>query len=149
MTASVEAPVLPQGFIHRPELSREATSRDLQSAPRHHWFYFPHSYSYRLVDRILDHWALPVEGVVADNFAGAGTTLLTARARGLTVVGFDLSPLAVTVANAKIAPYNQAELALGLHSVLDAPVVEPPEVPDRLAKGFNSAKKFSTRRRVR
>ena len=46
MTSSTAALALPAGFSSRPELSREATSRDLEFAPRHRWFYFPHSYSY-------------------------------------------------------------------------------------------------------
>ena len=136
MTSSAGAILLPPGFRYRPELSREATSRDLDSAPRHRWFYFPHSYSYRLVNRILDHWQLPDGSLVADNFAGAGTTLLAARERRLAVLGFDVSPLAITVANAKVASYDVADLARGLQNILNGGVVDPPEVPARLSRAF-------------
>ena len=75
MTVAADSTALPE-FSYRPELAAAATSRDLRSAPRHRWVYFPHSYSYRLVKMILDHWDFPREGVVADNFSGSGTTLL-------------------------------------------------------------------------
>ena len=76
MYATATASNMPHGFSHRPELASAATPEDLKGAPRHRWFYFPHSYSYRLVDTILAHWQFSSGGVVADNFVGAGTTLL-------------------------------------------------------------------------
>ena len=109
----------PPGFKHCPELASAATSRDLKTAPRHRWFYFPHSYSYRLVNAILDHWQFPLEGTLVDNFAGSGTTLLAARERGMSALGFDLSPLAVTVTNAKVAGYRERPLERGLASILE------------------------------
>ena len=97
---------LPEGFQYRLDLGPMATSRDLQEAPRHRWFYFLHSYSYRLVEEILDEWSLPAGATLVDNFAGSGTTLLTARMRSLVSYGYDLSPLAVTVSKAKTASYS-------------------------------------------
>ena len=91
-----DAVALPPAFEYRPELAPSATSRELKAAPRHRWYYFPHSFSHRLVGKVLDHWDFSANGTLADNFVGSGTTLLTARERGLTAVGFDLSPLAVT-----------------------------------------------------
>ena len=136
MQETVPVSSMPPGFTWRPELASAATPRDLKAAPRHRWFYFPHSYSYRLVNTILDHWQFPSRGVVADNFAGAGTTLLTARERGLSAVGFDLSALAVLVANAKTAPYDGRALDRGLRKILSAASSAPPQVPARLARAF-------------
>ena len=130
---------LPTGFAHHPGLAGAATSRELRSSPRHRWFYFPHSYSHRLVNDILDHWQFPPDGIVADNFAGSGTTLLTARERGLAAVGFDLSPLSVTVTNAKITSYDAGDLERGFQRVLGAASVAPPQVPARLAQAFTQA----------
>ena len=149
MTAAAKAVTAPPGFQHRPELAGAATSRDLKSAPRHRWFYFPHSYSYRLVNTILDHWQFPPEGILADNFAGSGTTLLAARERGgLSALGFDLSPLAVTVTNAKVAPYRERPLARALGSILEATPIAPPPVPERLSgtSGGRFTAKLATKR---
>ena len=123
---------LPAGFEYRSELAWAATSRELKAAPRHNWFYFPHSYSYRLVNEILDYWDFPQNGTLADNFSGSGTTLLTARQRGLLALGFDLSPLAVTVAKAKVASYKTGQLNRAMERVLAHPAGEVPQIPERL-----------------
>ena len=129
-------PPLPSGFDYRLELSKAATSKELRTLPRHRWFYFPHSFSHRLVDEALLLWALPKDAILADNFAGAGTTLLAARQNGLSAEGFDLSPLAVNVANAKIACYDPNQLKRGLQTILRAGPKDTPQVPERLSKAF-------------
>lgn len=129
-------PQLPPGFEYRLDLARAAPSRELKSAPRHRWFYFPHSYSHRLVHHILDYWAIPRGGRLADSFVGSGTTLLAARERGMSSVGFDLSPLAVTVANTKVARFDPEILQQGLHRILSGARREELEVPERLSKAF-------------
>ena len=113
-----DLPALPDGFHYTLDLAPMATSKDLHAAPRHRWFYFKHSYSYRLVERIMNTWTLPEGSVLVDNFVGSGTTLLTAQHRGVDAMGYDLSPLAVIVANAKTADYCRRELDDGLDRIL-------------------------------
>ncbi|MDE0102392.1 MAG: hypothetical protein OXN89_08425 [Bryobacterales bacterium] len=91
------------------------------------------------MNAILDHWQFPAGGVLADNFAGSGTTLLAARERGLAALGFDLSPLAVMVAKAKIAPYNERALDDGLSKILGCGSANSPQVPHRLSRAFTEA----------
>ena len=126
----------PTGFEYRSELAWAATSRELKAAPRHNWFYFPHSYSYRLVNEILDYWDFPQNGTLADNFSGSGTTLLAARQRGLLALGFDLSPLAVTVAKAKVASYKTGQLNRAFDKIIAHREGEFPQIPERLSKAF-------------
>ena len=128
--------VLPREFEYRPELARSATSRQLRSAPRHRWFYFPHSYSYRLVNEVLDYWCFRHDAILADNFAGSGTTLLAARERGLSALGFDLSPLAVMVTNTKTSFYEIDNLKIAFQQILDGGKVEAPQIPKRLSRAF-------------
>lgn len=139
MVAAVHESTTPLGFNHRPDLAATATSKDLRSAPRHRWFYFPHSYSYRLVNSVMDHWDLPSDGIVVDNFSGSGTTLLAARERGLTALGFDLSPLSVTVGAAKVASYSEPALARAFSKITAAATADSPQVPDRLSRAFTAA----------
>ena len=129
---------IPKEFSYRPDLATAATPRDLQLAPRHRWFYFPHSYSYRLVDEVLDYWDLQEGAVLADNFVGSGTTLLVARQREIPAMGYDLSPLAVTVSNAKIGAYRPKQLRNSLSRVLadDADVAIRTAPSDRLDRAF-------------
>ena len=134
-----DLPALPEGFRYALELASLATSRDLRTAPRHRWFHFKHSYSYRLVERILDAWALPDGSVLVDNFVGSGTTLLVAQDRGIDALGYDVSPLAVTIANAKTARYSKSELMEGLDRILSSLGVSAclVDFPKRLRDAFS------------
>lgn len=131
-------PNFPMGYDYRPDLRQAATAQDLKDAPRHRWFYFPHSYSPRLVHEIVEHWALPENPTLADNFVGSGTTLVVARERGLKAVGYDLSPLAVMAANAKVASYRAAQLKSTLNVILQSkgPDGKHTAIPKRLVRAF-------------
>ena len=137
------SPELPEGFEHRPGLRRAATSQDLGRAPRHRWLYFPHSYSPQLVHRILDHWALPEDAVIADSFVGSGTTLVVAREKGMGAVGYDLSPLSVMITNAKTGSYRPAQLGATLSELLRGADrgERPPDTPHRLERAFTEGER--------
>ena len=129
-------PLLSPPFGYRLDLARAATCWELKTAPRHRWFYFPHSFSHRLTNEVLTYWALSEGGTLADNFVGAGTSLVAARENGLSGEGFDLSPLSVKVTNAKIANYDCDELNRGLQTILSAIPNAVPQVPKRLSRAF-------------
>ncbi len=120
-------------------LSGAATSADLKSAPRHRWFYFPHSFSYQLIDEIFGFWELPQGSTVLDNFVGSGTTLLAAREKGMHVQGFDISPLAVTISNTKINTFDVDQLSSALTQILQCRSHTQAEVPERLQRAFTPA----------
>ncbi len=132
-------PRLPDGFEDRSDLARTATPRDLKRAPRHRWFFFPHSFSDQLVHEILDSWDLPSGAIVADNFVGSGTSLLVARERGFSTVGYDLSPLAVKVTNAKVAPYCPNQLQAVLEQIVSSrhEHQKSMDLPSRITKAFS------------
>lgn len=129
-------PQLPSRFKYRLDLASAATAKELRISPRHRWYYFPHSFSNRLIEEALSLWTLPGGGMLVDNFAGTGTTLLTARQNGLSSEGFDLSPLAVTAANTKIACYNPDQLYRSLNTILKAGPMDVPQIPERLSRAF-------------
>ncbi|MYB32618.1 MAG: hypothetical protein F4Y20_08910 [Acidobacteria bacterium] len=89
---------------------RWVTPKLLSGRPVHRWYVFPHSYTSELVDELIDEWGLGCQDVVLDPFSGAGTTLLAAKESGVSASGYDLSPLAVLVARAKVADYDIEEL---------------------------------------
>ncbi len=62
--------------------------------------------------------------------------MLTARERGLTALGFDISPLSVTVGTAKIASYHQNSLERAFRRILAATSVDPQQVSPRLSRAF-------------
>ena len=142
------SPQLPEGFELCPDLRRAATSQDLAKAPRHRWFYFPHSYSPQLVHKILKYWELPENATIADNFVGSGTTLVVAREMGMKAMGYDLSPLSVMITNAKIGSYKPAQLKSTLSEFLRGTGngERTADTPQRLERAFTEEELSKIRR---
>ncbi|MGE3795691.1 MAG: hypothetical protein AB7I38_17445 [Dehalococcoidia bacterium] len=86
------------------------TPKPLAGKPVHRWYVFPHSFTSELVHSLIDEWGLTSKDQLLDPFAGAGTTLLAAKEKGIPATGYDLSPLAVLAARVKIAGYKEARL---------------------------------------
>ena len=76
----------------------------------HRWYLFPHSFTDDLVHALIDEWDLNGHDKILDPFAGAGTTLLAAKERGIPSNGYDLSPLAVLASNTKTATFSRQRL---------------------------------------
>lgn len=89
---------------------RWVTPRPLEEKPVHRWYVFPHSFTSELVHALIAEWKLQTADKILDPFAGAGTTLLAAREKGISAAGYDLSPLATLAAQVKIEDYSVEEL---------------------------------------
>ena len=83
------------------------TPKGLRDKPIHRWLVFPHSYTPELAHALIEEWGLGSDDVVLDPFAGAGTTVLGAKERGVPATGYDLSPLAVLAARTKVSPLRR------------------------------------------
>ena len=86
------------------------TPKEAKSQPVHRWYLLPHSFTGDLVHALVDEWRLDETDCVLDPFAGAGTTLVAAKERGVPGFGYDLSPLAVLASNTKTATFCRAAL---------------------------------------
>lgn len=86
------------------------TPKPLAGKPIHRWYVFPHSYTSELVHALIDEWGLTSRDHILDPFAGAGTTLLAAKEKGIPATGYDLSPLAVLATRVKIANLKAGRL---------------------------------------
>lgn len=133
-------PKLPPKYKYKFDLRKAATPQLLKKHPIHRWFFFPHSYSPELVEAIIDHWRLPHGACLIDPFVGSGTTLLVAKQRQYSAIGFDLSPISLLVSNVKIRDYNAVEIRSCLDRVITKAEAEP-SVPvwdsDRFKKAFS------------
>jgi DNA modification methylase len=78
--------------------------------PIHNWFYFKEGFSRDFVGLMIDEFGLQSGSWVLDPFCGVGTTLLTARERGINSVGVDISPLFTFVSQVKLEDYDPKEL---------------------------------------
>ncbi len=86
------------------------TPKPLAGKPIHRWYVFPHSFTSELVHALISDWGLTSKDHILDPFAGAGTTLLAAKEKGVSATGYDLSPLAVLTARVKVTNYQEARL---------------------------------------
>lgn len=118
------------------------TPKFLLRQPIHRWYIFPHSFTAELVHQLLVEWNLGPNDHVLDPFAGAGTTLLAAKERGIPATGYDLSPLAVLASRVKTASYDPSRLEelwvtlqsslgrLSLRSTRDYPELVKQAIPE-------------------
>jgi site-specific DNA-methyltransferase (cytosine-N4-specific) len=90
--------------------SRWVTPKPLGTKPIHRWYVFPHSFTSELVHQLISDWGLGPNDHILDPFAGAGTTLLAAKEKGVPATGYDLSPLAVLAARTKVTNYQVSRI---------------------------------------
>ena len=78
---------------------------DNRSAPVHRWVPWIAGFSGAFVDSVLACYSSRAKnpGLVLDPFAGVGTTLVQAAARGYSVLGFEINPYASLAANVKLS----------------------------------------------
>ena len=104
------------------------TPRAARNQPVHRWHLFPHSFTSHLVHALIDEWGLDGQDAVLDPFAGAGTTLVAAKAKGVPACGHDLSPLAVLISNVKAANLSRNGLESTWLRLRGLPARFPPAV---------------------
>lgn len=97
-------------LTERAEWGQWVTPKPARTQRIHRWHLLPHSFTADLVHALFDEWRLNETDKILDPFAGAGTTLVAAKTRGIPCFGYDLSPLAVLASNTKTAGYCRAGL---------------------------------------
>ena len=75
----------------------------------HGYHRYPAKFIPQVAARLIEEHSQPND-IVADVFAGCGTTLVEAKMRGLRALGTDINPVATLITQAKIAPINPATL---------------------------------------
>jgi DNA modification methylase len=108
------------------------------------WYQLPESYSLPLVHDYMARYGVGPGQTVLDPFAGAGTTLLAAKLRGVDALGLEVNPFLSWAAAIKTRfEYDLPALREDVDRLLararvelDAPLDGPPALPDmpRLAR---------------
>src|SRR3989338_8817815 len=90
--------------------SRLSVNRDLtralvsfqanKTAPGYRWFKFKEGFSSALVEYVFNQLGIAA-GAVIDPFAGSGSTLFTASARGLDALGMEILPVGCAIIRAR------------------------------------------------
>lgn len=80
-------------------------SSDLRNHPIHRWYYYKEGFSPLLPAQLVQALGVGVNGIVADSFAGVGTTALSLRQHPKIkqVIGIEYSPFAAFVGSTKLA----------------------------------------------
>jgi DNA modification methylase len=110
-----------------PDLKELVTFIPNKKEPIHNWYLFKEGFSKQLVDILLDRFNVGKDSVVLEPFCGTGTTLLACKQRGISSIGFDVSPLFVFVSKVKTRDYDLKELKENI-SIASKWKFEKPEV---------------------
>lgn len=136
-------------FEERPDLGRFVTPSETKTKPIHNWFVYPHSFSPSLIKELIKQFNLREGDRIYDPFAGAGTTILTAKENNISAIGLDLLPVSVGLTTAKVTTYDLDALSKNIEAVkqlLASPIKlndKDPLVEMAKAKDSTIAKAFS------
>lgn len=75
----------------------------------HGYHRYPAKFLPNLVKKLIEDYTQPTD-IIADFFAGCGTTLVEAKVHGRQSIGVDINPVAELITNAKINPIDPNEL---------------------------------------
>ena len=127
------------GSRYRLDLARAATSRELKTDSPPSLVLLPPQFL-APVDRgnaLSIGPSLKMESL-ADNFAGAGTTLLAARQNGLSSLKDSICHRwRLTLPTPRLLATIPIQLRLGLRTVLTTNLKDAPQVPEALVKGIH------------
>lgn len=112
----------------------------------HDYFRYYGKFPSTVAAQLLEQFPAPKDGILLDNFAGSGTSLVEASLRGIKSVGIDINPLAVLSGKVKTSRYdtNNLERTYGKlsNSFFDLSIqISPDNLPDEsfLQKWFQES----------
>jgi DNA modification methylase len=111
MTPATPPPVAPAPPINIPALTIGSPKRNAREEVGWHGFFpyyagYPHSFA----DRLIESAALPVGGTILDPWNGSGTTTYSAAEHGFLAEGWDVNPVMVIIARARLLPLSEADM---------------------------------------
>ena len=105
-------------FTERSQWAPWLSPRTFSHLPVHRWYVFPHSYSPEIVLALAREWNLGPCDLILDPFLGSGTTMVSAQGLGIPCSGYDLSPLAGFVSQAKCGRPSGLDVEHALAAIL-------------------------------
>lgn len=84
----------------------------------HGYHRYPAKFLPNVVHQIILDYSPTNCNVIADLFAGCGTTLVEAKARGISSIGTDINPVAKLITKVKTTPINPKELLYAYNNLI-------------------------------
>lgn len=102
------------------EISPDWAFEDFRSIEQwtHGYHRYPAKFLPNVVKKIIEEHSPDKCSVIADLFAGCGTTLVEAKAHGINSIGTDINPVARLITKVKTTPINPIELQQAYHDLL-------------------------------
>ena len=100
LTDSLEAKFAPAMRVDEGLTRGLVSFQDNKRTPGFRWYRFKEAFSSALVHKLLDEHRI-TEGALLDPFAGSGTALFAAAARGMDAEGIELLPVGQDIINAR------------------------------------------------
>ena len=98
-------------FEEKNSLFLQTTFKENYKLPIHNWYKYLQAFSPNLVFHYIEKWNVSKKDCVLDPFAGVGTTPLACKQRGIPCIGYEISPIASFISNAKLFDgYNVGEI---------------------------------------
>ncbi len=78
--------------------------------PIHRWFDIKEGYSRDLILNLIDRFNIKKKGFIMDPFSGGGTTLLSAKEKGINSIGFEINPFLAFLSKVKLTNFKKDEI---------------------------------------
>lgn len=78
--------------------------------PIHRWFDVKEGYSRNLIIDLIKRFNIPKTDLIFDPFCGGGTTLLSAKEKGVDCLGFEVNPFLAFLAKVKLNNYTSKDI---------------------------------------
>ena len=108
LTDSLEAKFAPTMRVDEGLTRGLVSFQDNKRTPGFRWYRFKEAFSAALVHKLLDEHGI-TQGALLDPFAGSGTALFAAAARGMDAEGVELLPVGQDIINARRVAGNRRE----------------------------------------
>jgi len=100
-------------IIDKPEYKNLVNFSTNLDKPIHRWFDVKEGYSRDLIINLIDRFDVQKKELIFDPFCGSGTTLLTAKEKGIDSIGFEINPFLAFLTKVKLNNYINKDI-LGL-----------------------------------
>ena len=121
-------------LVKRPQYKDLVNFSTNLNKPIHRWFNIKEGYSRDLIAELIERFGIQKREFIFDPFCGGGTTLLTAKEKGVNSLGFEINPFLAFLTRVKLDNYTQEDIEKikkefkKIKQINSRPSIEPPKL---------------------